>query len=419
VLNADPFLLHLTVFKSRMGLTNIVLPFCSLAHQNTAGLTRKVHAVIDKAVTMPIGSPETDRIIDYLIGKNMVGKTLRNRGRYKDYTVRKEENQYVVEKSGRQVRSIDVYQVDLWMNDPMVPSTIGVPTPENTEEVIELCYQLRLLSKLKNTVTTSGLLSKALRGISSTTENPFRLLAESILLFRQFLSTDGVLLKELLHSTSNRSHFTRDEVALDFPKIVEQALDSSKGYVSKTSLRKGRELLKLVAPSSREKSGGPGVAEHRISPRLEWLADFGYLTKEGLARNAFSYIVTSDLCLLQSNLERAACELSDSPNVVAIDEWFNSSCWEKHRSAIMRETGDLRILSAYSLIRRNIGPSPISDVAFLACVLSKEPVTYLSMLDDVMAFAKINARVTLTGGRYSRLPESIYIPDDMLPPIEP
>ena len=425
--NAEPFLIHLTVFKSRLGLANIVLPFCSLAHQPTATLTRKVSRVIEAREELSTSAEVNFPVFRYLLDKNMVGEKPRQSGRYKEYTLVDDGENWVATRSGKTVEHVLVYRTDMWMCHPDVDSTIGVPTPENVDELLELCLQLRLITRSKNTLTTAGLLVQTLRKALPDQGNPFLLGVETIALLRQIIETDGLLIRELIRELGGKTQVSRDELAREFPQIVDRTLATVKTIVSPTIYRKARDFSKLIDPNrknrqqkrfqskSKSTSKGPGVTEHRLSPRLEWLVDLGYLSKDGLAKNTFSYVVTSSianlLCQLDANVQRFN---TDWASCVAIGQWFSCDCWDSLRNLLPKLESPSCLFSAYARLKRPIGPSPISDVAFLAALMSDRSRPYEQFVEDIVQLPKIHSGISLSGGRYQRTPENVFIPDELL-----
>jgi hypothetical protein len=421
----EPFIIHLTVFRSRIGLANIVLPFCSLAHQPTTSLLRKVKAVVEERISVDITKASNNGVLEYLISKNMIGKTTRQRGRYRDFTLESEGTIWKATFRGKSVEAIRVYQPDLWMCHDDVTSTVGVPTPENAEECLELCYQLKLLRRNKNTITTSGLLTQALRGKAIEQNNPFLLGVELAALFKQVIATDGLMIREVVREIAKLREFTRDDLAKLFPEIVERVIVAAKPLVSPTVYKKGVQFQKLIDPIRRAKSlskntssKGPGVTEHRLSPRLEWLVDFGYLSKDGLAKNSFSYKATQSIPLLLENLDSHVDQFKDNwAESVATAEWNASDCWRPFRDRISKLNHSQSLLDAYRLTKRRVGPSPISDVAFLASLFSRSVSPFQDFVDQITQLSKDNDRVTLSGGRYKQTPMNVYIPNELLDTI--
>ena len=67
---------------------------------------------------------------------------------------------------------------------------------------------------------------------------------------------------------------------------------------------------------------------------------------------------------------------------------------------------------AYRLLRRNIGPVPLRDMALIAAITSSNAIEYEASYAETIEFAQQTPGVTLSGGRYSRAPESVYITDE-------
>ena len=90
---------------------------------------------------------------------------------------------------------------------------------------------------------------------------------------------------------------------------MRRALDCAKDLrLAPPVLAEGKKFLSLLTKKPKAKvgqaSGGPGVLEHRVSPRLEWLTDMGVLSKQDLPRNGFEYLVTPDAKVLLDASER-------------------------------------------------------------------------------------------------------------------
>jgi len=304
------------------------------------------------------------------------------------------------------------------MSDERLASTVGAPTPDNYEEIIELSYQLNLLSSAKNTWTSSGILVSQLRTLlpgSEFTSNPFALGPEAAAFLRQVIGIDGVVILELLREIcASGTTVSRDALALLLPEIVDRAITSLKeGHLTPADLRKLRDTSKTLHSTLEKRksaSSAPGVLEHRISPRLEWLTDFGYLSKVGHPKNGFEYVV-------EPFAHKALAELDslhgrpDWGDSFAVWDWTHNPVWEEPRRAIPRFDADQRVIRAYGLLQRRIGPSPIRDIAFAAALHSNEPLSYKESVDELIYFANVTPGVSLSGGRYVRSPENIYIPN--------
>lgn len=434
---ASLFLSYLTVFKSRLGMANILVGLCGFVHQPDAALLRKVKAVLDEAQLLSLDDPANAHVFQYLRDKALVGKQARDGGRYSGYIgLEISDGQWrALNRRGQEISELPTFQTDIWLAHPDVPSTIGAPTRDNVNEPFELGFQLRLLSKSKNTWTAAGQLVDAARGQSAhllpDERNPFLLGAEGVALMRQLVATDGLLMREMVRFLASQvpHRVSRDDVVGAFPEIVERAVVVAKeSGVTAPNLREAVDFLKLVhgtgsnrsraagKPDSGRRSAssrGPGVLEHRVSPRLEWLTDLGYLTKEGLAKNSFEYQTTDALRGLLEDLDLFAAG-EDWADTVAISQWHRHPLWTTVRGQIGTRSRESAFREAYMLLRRQIGPAPLREVAFLAVLLTKEVDNFGEALAGLVTFAQVTQGATLSGGRYGRSPENIFIPDQAL-----
>jgi len=160
-------------------------------------------------------------------------------------------------------------------------------------------------------------------------------------------------------------------------------------------------------------SQAPGVLEHRVSPRLEWLTDLGYLSKRGLPKNGFEYRVESQARELLSALD-ATVGAETWGDSVALAQWNTHSGWAWLRAAAARIKGRERFLAAYRLLQRPIGPVSLREMAFVSGLLSSEPLQFEQAVEELIDFAKTTDGVNLSGGRYRRSPENIYMTDKTL-----
>lgn len=420
---AEPFLSYLTVFKSRLAISNLVLPITSFGHQPTETLLRKLRRVAESRKDLELRDPESSRVLGYLLDKRVVSAESRSKGRYRGYQLERRSGEWAaVDRNGTQLEAMPVFLVDIWMSDEALPSTVGAPTPDNVQEVLELAFQIRLLSRAKNTWTSAGHMVRQLRdyplGIATEESNPFVLGLEATGLLRQVLDTDGLVVREVLRELVGMGgSVTRDEVAQHFAHIIDRALEVGKKLgMAPPETRKLREFAALIHKTSEKRSSAstaPGVLEHRVSPRLEWLTDFGYLSKAGLPKNGFEYIVeplANDL-LIQLDANFGTEFGADS---VAVWDWRNNPRWHRLRSSIATADASSRVRSAYRALRRQVGPAALREVAFIAALLSEQELLYVESVEALIEFAKATDGASLSGGRYRRAPENIYIPDRTL-----
>src|SRR5438105_14512262 len=127
----DPFLTYLTVFKSRLGLANVIIGLTEFNHQPTQALERKLKQQLERKEEIDPNDPASADVIDYLLSKKLLSAKKRSTGRYRGYALRTSDGRRIIEdRGGTQLRSLPVFEVDRWMSHPLLPSTIGVPIPE-------------------------------------------------------------------------------------------------------------------------------------------------------------------------------------------------------------------------------------------------------------------------------------------------
>ena len=401
-----PFIGYLTIFQSRLGLVNMVVDATTFSHQPERALLRRVRQLLEATIEVAVDETN-DPVLKYLVEKKILSASLRKSGRYRGMTLTRvaSGDWRATSQSGAELPSIPIYQPDIWMADPRVRSTIGVPTPENTDEVIELARQLRIIDASKNSWTNAGHLVSASRNatvVEGAEGNPFVLRAESPVLLRIILEQDGLLMRELVRFVAPMESVKRDEVADALPTLAQAALTVARELgVDARALSRGRKVVATLIGA--KGSAGPGVREHRSSPRLEWLTDLGLLGKEGLSKNSFEYRVTDELRVVAMELEPVPTRGSDWPSIVAL----------KARTVAQRDlpvvtTTPTGLATAYELIKRPIGPVPVRDVAFLTCLLKRES-DFDATVQEIIELAQVTKGASLSGGRLSRAPENLYM----------
>jgi hypothetical protein len=418
----EPFITYLTVFKSRLGLANILLDVTGLGHQPSQALLRKLRHMAQRKEELALADPANSAVFRYLVDKQLISPEARSGGRYRGFSLARVGSHWeATARDGRELSVLPVFEVDRWMS-AAIPSTIGAPTPENVEEVLQLGFQMLLISRAKNTWTAAGHTIKQLREASADeladSQNPFLLGLETPGLLRQIVRTDGLIIRELLREVVDMGDpISRDAVAERFADVVDRAVHTVRELrVSPAGRQKAREFADLIHRTTLNRgtmSRAPGVLEHRVSPRLEWLTDLGYLSKRDLPKNGFEYRVESHARSLLGALDLnvGAETWGDS---VAIAEWNTHPGWAWLRAAVAKATGGERFRTAYSLLRRPIGPVPLREAAFVSALLSKEPLQFEAGVEELIDFARATDGVSLSGGRYRRSPENIYITDRTL-----
>lgn len=410
-----PFLTYLTVFKSRLGVANIVLSMTGFGYTPAAALARKLKGKLSEVVPIRIHDPAGRPVLDYLVEKKLIGPGLRAKGRYKNVRLERDGDSWrALDEGGTVLPELEVFQTDVWLADPSVQSTIGVPTPENAEEALELCFQLHLLSSSKCAWTAAGQLAEGLRKRSPSPKNPMVLGLEVTALIRQVIERDGLLLRELIRRLgSPDSRIARDDIAVQLAEIAGAAQSAAmQARLPPLLLANGKKfvaLLKETGEKRQSASSGPGVLEHRTSPRLEWLTDFGVLTKQGIPKNSFEYFVTRDAGLLLSLTDSDPTQAYWADDA-ALGYWRASFYLQSLRQTLAARFETREALrEGYRLMKRSVGPAPIREVCFAAGVLA--PNLSLSMgqfADELLAWATGERAITLSGGRYSRKPELVH-----------
>lgn len=431
---AAPFIAYLTVFKSRLGIGNLVVNLTGFGHQPEAAVLRKLREVLQERRALAIRDSAAAPVFEYLLEKRVIGKSHRAKGRYTGYVLETNDGKWTArDRAGNELTEVPVYLTDLWLADSAITSTIGVPTPDNAEEVLEFAFQLGLLSRSKNTWTAPAQLIAGLRDElapeSGLADNPFLLRLEAPALLRQVISSDGLVLREVVRSLCDEcddATIRRDAIAARFNHAVKRAVAAAKDLrVPPPDLRDLQAFQELIERNSNSgsrrriargganpthKSAGPGVLEHRVSPRLEWLTDLGYLTKEGLPKNSFEYRIRPQLRSLLADLDNSFG--SDYwPETVATSQWRTNPAWAPVRSTTSTCQWREAIPRAYALMHRRIGPAPLREVTFATCLFASSVDSYPSVLQDAVKFAGETEGATLSGGRYRRTPENIYLPD--------
>lgn len=420
-----PFLTYLTLFQSRIGVINLVLPLTSTAALASIALTRKIDRILKGKVDVDIEAQP--QVVSYLRQKKFLTKRIDSAGRYPAYTLREEDgNLCVLNAESRVLRELSVYCVDVWMADERVRSVVSVPTPKNITEVLNLNYSLGTISNQTNSWTASGQFAVKVRTSAFGSElNPFVLGPELVIILRQLIEKDGLMLGAILADLSETKVLTlqRDSFSRRLPNIAGVALGYAKtlGYPPET-MREGKAFVKLIEETGKNRakmSSAPGVLEHRITPRLEWLTDTGALSKDGVAKNGFAYHVTGDSYILQRAI-KAWMSNALSAEDAALMYWQESKACADLRELYSCDSPRVAILSAYATLKRNIGSVSIRDICLLAGMALRDRAWRMPELEQaLMDIAKDDKRINLSGGRYKREAEFVHIRDELLVGINP
>lgn len=417
------FIEYLTVFRSRVAVANVILPIATLNATRPATLLRKVGEELSRRIEVDVNASSNAELVGYLREKKLVGATPRRSGRYRGVSLIEDGGGWSVkDSSGRVSSSLRMFQTDIWFSDPRVRSTVGLPTADNAQEYLDLCGEIGLISSFKAARTTSGQTMLALRSLSPVeVENPFVMGLERAVAVRQLLEADGLMLFELMRILDTQSQqFRRDDLIPDgVIAMVVSAQQSLRDLKAKpdaiASLRALEKLLRRTADASASRkratpkaSAGPGVLEHRIAARLEWLTDLGLLMKEGLPRNGFTYKKAATLPSAVTELERG---VSGTASVDDISLWIarQDPDWQSSHHLVRVDSTREALRRAYEAVQVRIGPVSIREVCFIAAVLLDEPRPVADLRGDLLAYAASSANVKLAGDRYRRDPQTIRI----------
>ena len=418
---AEPFLTYLTIFQSRLGALKLVLDVTGTGRQPEARVVRRLQDQVKAKTQVDVHSPGATPLLAYLREKGLVTGSTRSTGRYRGLKFRTVEGSDVlVDSSGRPLDSFEAYQVDIWLADEAIPSTIAVPTEENVGELLGLTFAFRLLFKAKTSWTPAGQTIQSLRSLASAEwrGNPFLIGTEWAALLRQALAVDGLVLRETLRELVEAGgRVTRDEIALRFGEIVTRARSAAEVLsippLERRSLKDFESLITRTVAKRAKMSRAPGVLEHRVSPRLEWLVDLGFLRKPPGARNQFAYDVTEDASELLQWCDNLLLE-ADGPEVIASHFWAKSPAVKHLKDTMELAPFDDALRASYVALKPSIGPVPLSELAFVTSILCSNQAGFTQTMKAISDFAQSTNTVTLGRGRYARSDLTVHIPDAVL-----
>jgi hypothetical protein len=427
-----PFLTYLTLFQSRTAAINLVLPLTGSATTAQRQLQTKLERLLGTKIDVRIDSVDLP-LAQFLIQKKYLAKggaKVPRKGTEKAERQPRYPNLYyemegealrLVTASGEVRETLSAYCIDVWMSDPRLRSTVAVPTLRNVGELVELSVVLGFLSGQTYSWTSTGHLAARLRAstVDGTQPNPFVFGAELLVIIRQLLERDLLILnsltKELVRAGASAT-VSRDEWAKVFPDVVRSALASAKARgAAPEVMREGKAFLQVLDDTGKRRermTSAPGVLEHRLTPRLEWLTDLGVLSKQGLPRNGFEYRLSDGA----AEFEKVSSELVE--RTISLEEatcLYWRACTKLGIVSPMKSCENSRraIFEAYQMLKRPIGPLPIRDVCLVAaCALENGDVE--SVVDELLAMSQQESHINLSGGRYQRSPEFVYIDDALL-----
>jgi hypothetical protein len=410
-----PFLEYLTLFQSRAAAINLVLPITGASPQRLEGINRKLSTLLKERTDVDLGTETGKALVTYLMMKKFIGK----KGKYPNVSIKADANsQRIVDATGKELSKLSVHQIDLWMSDPRLPSVIGVPTADNASETVELCQAIGVVTPQSNAWTAPGLVAFKVRSAFTKDErNPFVFGPEIVVVLRQLIERDGLMLLFLMQRLlKSNGQIVRDDISLLLGEVASDALERAKSQgIAAEAIREGKQLVQLFRQTVQKRakqSEAPGVLEHRTTPRLEWLTDLGALSKDGRAKNGFTYSLAADAPLLFSCLDAATngrCTADDA----ALTYWRESARMNEIRATLIYRDSRDALLAAYKLLRPSIGPVAIRDLCLVAGMgLGASSVSELEQY--LIEISRSDRGINLSGGRYKRSPEFVHITDAVL-----
>src|SRR5262245_8952473 len=79
----EPFFRYLTVFRSRLGLANLVLAVTTVGPEPDRALRRRIRQVLEHQTSLSLGDSSNEAVLEYLVQKKIVGSIIRSSGRYR------------------------------------------------------------------------------------------------------------------------------------------------------------------------------------------------------------------------------------------------------------------------------------------------------------------------------------------------
>ena len=175
---------YLTIFRSRLGACNLVLPICSDRQQQTVIAERKLTKTLNKIVKLSTDDDRYEDFLNYIMEKNLVGIGKAKSAKYPKFYIKSKSELKILSSDGEPAKAVDVYETDAYLSSQFVRSTNGAPTPKSAIEILELTKQLGLISSTRNTITEAGKLISALRN-HMVTQNPKKWLCRRKILLYQ------------------------------------------------------------------------------------------------------------------------------------------------------------------------------------------------------------------------------------------
>lgn len=408
-------LTYSTVFRSRLGALNLALECSDRSFAARARIKRNLENKLKQTRVVSRDDAAWTPLVGYLVEKGFVSKAKGGKAKYK-FRYEKDPAGPIrlFDAKGAELREVTVAIADVWLSDDRIRSTIGVPTVENVEEVLDFAIQLEIISASKGNWTSAGKIASELRGADEA--NPFIPGAEVALFARTLFQRDGWLLKPMVQRLGGLPRlFTREDMIGQFGDIVGD-VEAIVGVAikDKDQLKEFAAFLELVRKNLKKRADKEadetinlGVLEHRVSPRLEWLTDLRVLAKE--QKNAFSYMLGEDYETMVRAVEYIG--ESESSRDEAALRFLTQSSWARHELSGRAEADPFRaMMNAYALVRPPVGPARIDDVCFMAGLLMRDADrTMDACRDHVLELSRTQEGITVSGDRFTKAPRLVHV----------
>lgn len=275
------------------------------------------------------------------------------------------------------------YLSALWLCDDVMPSAIGFVPPQKVSRIIDLgrwCGILRKNLELSDRGFVIRLLLEDLQQPGQLAGqcnliNAGCRMAVTLNYFRNLLRAES-LWPFLICELVERSDAGRELATRGPEGLLAAGVDRMLAVLGSPSDPAGMLPLRGILEFRRAISGRESTAENYLRPRLEMLVDLGLLQKlaEGNGKRAFTYRVTDATRVLADELRPLASELPSVDEF--LDRHFFASMGRVFdrslRPADSLEERLLLFVRAYSPVSREIGLTPGSTIAEMACLTAWE-----------------------------------------------
>ena len=398
----DALIEYTNVFRSRIAHGNLVARHNDNRQKDLSIIERRIQGRAFRIEDISSDDKSWKSVITYLVDKGFLGKKPKKSGRYKGMFVREESGELFVYRDDEVMTKIPITLVDAYFSDLRVRSTVGVPTSENLGEAVGASIDFGFCNKRGQNLRLADLMLGITSLVGQSEENPYVVDKLDILYFYSIIRSDFFVFLSICQRIRGESEFDRNDMIHSFPEVVNGAVGIAERYFPRRSvMRTLKKYSRLMETSllkfGDEKMRGPGVLEHRLTPRLEFLVDIGFLRKND-KRNSFSYHV-EDSC--KEFVER----IHGTENKLDFINVMRAYIFSRLGGDVPIDFSD--IARVYNEIGPRVGSISIEHLAI--AVLSVHRTADVQSFFDSL-FAKGHEKyVRFTGGRYNRSAEYVWI----------